>query len=830
MGVVHWIYPGASHSRFEHTLGVLHQAQQLIVSINQASGTSPANSPIDSSRAQLVRLCALVHDIGHGVFSHVSEHSLVRRTDLRLALAEFATDKGIDKVQLSELIAHDIVGAPAFIEMISVALDRIEHPLRYGVGAKETAQHVCSLIQKAIVGHHIDDQVPLLHEIITGPFDADKLDYYVRDAHHAGVPSLLDISRLLQKIVTKTVPMKDVPGDIKRALKGGRDNCDLFGLKWSGAAILDELHLARVLLYAKIYRQKKVLAVEAMIDAIFEALGTVDGVSPLNLIELCYKISDDQFIVSEASAIFEAASIKPSSPGLFNFVGGTLRRLRDRDLFVTSLALLEKYPDDPWQSDKKQVLGLTTLAADCENTQKRGELRQGIASELALLAGVLPDAIDDVPTNTLQYGVVISAKPRLSGGTEIDRALILQNNKFIRGRDLDRINQPAWADAYNFGSPQAHIFAPRETALATFVAAERYIRTKYNAVLPRSAIELSKQNSSDVTALKRRLEAVGWYKGIPIDIRPIPARLEMADVFDRVEALAIKLETIDEPVGTTIPRRAPKMRDRILDWLKQFRHDESIERALSMLESLKILSREDNFEALRTFIDKYPQFKGATIIPLGDLKDSGTVQAYISRDLESVFPRTLTVEQAAERGGDEPLVFIDDLIGSGGQASDLIGSWFDNEQLKQEQLGENRLPFNAREQDFLKSRPVAFVFLTGWTDGRRRLQEAADAVGMNAVVYVHIDEGKLPFAFKNIEDGSPQARFRDQCRQIGAALLESNGKDAGKQRDRALGYGNRAMLLATRLNVPTQTLTCIWMDGRYNGVDWHALIRRRKKN
>jgi HD superfamily phosphohydrolase len=48
-----------------------------------------------------------------------------------------------------------------------------------------------------VIGKKIDDRIPLIHEIISGPFDADKLDYFVRDAMQAGTPSVLDISRLI---------------------------------------------------------------------------------------------------------------------------------------------------------------------------------------------------------------------------------------------------------------------------------------------------------------------------------------------------------------------------------------------------------------------------------------------------------------------------------------------------------------------------------------------------------------------------------------------------------------------------------------------------------
>lgn len=110
LGVVHWIYPGAVHSRFEHTLGVLHQAHALITAINEATptGSGPA---IDHHHAGLVRLCAVLHDIGHGVFSHVSEHAIDKRPDVQKALQRFAEQNDLGKVQLSELMAYYMVGS-----------------------------------------------------------------------------------------------------------------------------------------------------------------------------------------------------------------------------------------------------------------------------------------------------------------------------------------------------------------------------------------------------------------------------------------------------------------------------------------------------------------------------------------------------------------------------------------------------------------------------------------------------------------------------------------------------------------------------------------------
>ncbi len=836
LGVVHWVYPGASHSRFEHSLGVVHQAHQLINAINQASDTAAAAPPVDAEKAALVRLCAVVHDIGHGVFSHVSEHALARQLDLKLALQRFAQAHGVEKIQLSELVAHYLIGSPAFHEMLAIAFDSLQDPIVQGGNSQENAARVAGLAQRAIIGHHIDEQIPLLHEIITGPFDADKLDYYARDAKRAGVPSTLDISRLLQKIVTRTVLSRDLSRDGLGGLLERLDNKHhtrhIFGLKWSGAAILHELHLARVLLFAKIYRHKKVSAIESMIEALFDALGSHPDVDVIDLIALSYGLCDDEFLLSGAATLLRALGVTEDSPGLRAFADDTLGRLRDRDLYVSSLSVAPRYPADPWAHDTSQQRGLGQLASDCKNEQKLATLRKAIAAELRSIQTALPESAGGLDPEILKYAVAISAKPALQGGTEIDRALILQGGRFVQGRELDFLNRTAWADAYDVGKPQAILFTPRECAAAAYVAAERHVRTQYDIVLPRTAQEISKQDPDEIDQLKLTLESRGWYSGVPFDIRPVPERLRRQDVERRVEDLAAKLTTIDEPIGSLPPRRPPVMQARIKSWLAQFREDAVISCALAALEQLKVLGRQDNQAALVAFAEAHPEFKGATICPLGDIKDSAIVQAYLSLDLERVFPRTMSLEDAMASGSAKSIVLLDDFTATGSQTLDILGNWFDDDRLKQERLQEARLPFGEPERTFLRSRPVGLVFVAGWEAGLERIRCATRELGLDARVFAHLTDEAIPFAFEGALGGQdPEAlsAFKKKCRQVGKALLASNEKDARKQGERALGYGNRGMLLASRFNVPTQTLTCIWMDGKYEGVDWHALVRRRPK-
>jgi len=64
---------------------------------------------------------------------------------------------------------------------------------------------------------------------------------------------------------------------------------------------------------------------------------------------------------------------------------------------------------------------------------------------------------------------------------------------------------------------------------------------------------------------------------------------------------------------------------------------------------------------------------------------------------------------------------------------------------------------------------------------------------------------------------------------IGRQLMSDPSYDATKADERLLGYGNRANLVIFPYNTPTQTLTCIWASGQYNGAEWVPLFPRRKK-
>lgn len=179
-----------------------------------------------------------------------------------------------------------------------------------------------------------------------------------------------------------------------------------------------------------------------------------------------------------------------------------------------------------------------------------------------------------------------------------------------------------------------------------------------------------------------------------------------------------------------------------------------------------------------------------------------------------------------------PVIIVDDFVGSGGQGRDILAAGFGLSSLRP-QLGETRDMFDGDVQSFLRKNKIAFVFTAAWDIGVETIQRMASEAGLDAIVYRHIGEADIPFAFENLKEVEPSITqsFKARCTEIGRSLIQAKQKvpDAEKIASRALGYGNRAMLLASTFNVPTQSLTCVWADGNVDGVVWTPLLPRRKK-
>ncbi len=205
LGWVYLVYPGATHTRFEHAIGAYHLARRALALLEERGDI--AHLPTDECR--LVRVAALLHDIGHYPYSH--------------ALEEIGA------------LHHEEVARPLVTE------GEVAEVLARALGPEAPGR-----IMELIRGK---SESPL-QGLISGSFDLDKLDYLRRDAFMCGVTyGEIDVDRLLQSLLLLDEPSRPRPA---------------VGLSEKGLSALESLLFAKYQMYRNVYWHHAVRGATAM--------------------------------------------------------------------------------------------------------------------------------------------------------------------------------------------------------------------------------------------------------------------------------------------------------------------------------------------------------------------------------------------------------------------------------------------------------------------------------------------------------------------------------------------------------------------------------------
>lgn len=149
LGFSNLVYPGANHTRFEHSLGAMHLAFMLTRNLDS----------IEEEKKAEIKAAALLHDVGHGPFSHVTENVIYKYTRHRHDDIKEILGKG-------EI--RDILG-------------------NHGISPRNLVKHIKGETS--------------LGQILSSEIDVDRMDYLVRDAHYTGVAfGVVDYNRLINQM------------------------------------------------------------------------------------------------------------------------------------------------------------------------------------------------------------------------------------------------------------------------------------------------------------------------------------------------------------------------------------------------------------------------------------------------------------------------------------------------------------------------------------------------------------------------------------------------------------------------------------------------------
>ncbi len=308
LGFCDFVFPGATHTRLAHCIGVFETARRLVGIIRRELGET------DKERAEIAVISALLHDVGHGPFSHVFEH--VQRTRGRRKRHEEWTAQ----------IVRDPNG------QIYPLLEE------YRPGLSETVADL--LIAET--------PADIYDAIVSSSFDADRLDYLRRDRMMTGTGAgAIDFDWLIENLRIRPIdfePGGDEGGPLQRVS---------FCLDEKAREAAEAFLLGRFHLYTQVYLHKATRGIEQMLAALLRGVATaVDagrfgeiGVEDTHPLARFYQSGGDDlgaYLALDDAVIWGALERFSSASDVA--VRTLARRLRNRELFK-ALDIETEFPE-----------------------------------------------------------------------------------------------------------------------------------------------------------------------------------------------------------------------------------------------------------------------------------------------------------------------------------------------------------------------------------------------------------------------------------------------------------------------------------------------------
>lgn len=455
-GFAYFTYPAAEHSRFQHTLGVVEAASKIFRSIIERldhDGLSPRGIKARLKRRfpfirarrfhVLVRVAALVHDLGHSLFSHTSEriYGLIPPFD---RLAEELKDPTAKPPGAAEMMVYLLVTSRSWQEAVTLlwkGSTKSERP----PSKKEWER-----IGRWVMGQEADPRLKFVADIISGPLDADKLDYVFRDGYVAGIPVGYDLERLVATICVDPQKSRVTKKQVLRLT-----------IPIKGINALEQLVMGRLVLNSYLYHHQKCRAAECAFERML-AREYLQRRSVLGLRSVwkLFDVQDEELAAFAKGRTWHAREARRLQ----------LRRLRVR---IAEF----RYRDLQNQSEETSakfdwLLGLANPSSWNDYRQLL-RLEDQIAREAGLAAG---EVMVDVPKDP--------------GYADLQELLLPGRRPEDQERPEKVLNYRDWIAAYKVHRQFVRVFGPRgrQSQRAVWHAARKvFAQSKYGLVIPPAA-------------------------------------------------------------------------------------------------------------------------------------------------------------------------------------------------------------------------------------------------------------------------------------------------------------------------------------------------------
>lgn len=261
LSLTNWVFPGAEHTRYMHSLGVMHIVDLMATHLKDVDG----NTRFNDQERQLLRLAGLLHDIGHYPLSHVTEYvytdNLTTEEDSLFAYNQKTKSK-INKLKFSP----DNTDVPEYMQ------SRYSIKMHHETMGTKILQHnteIQSLISKHCPFINIEDiqdiivgcvdrepSLSAMVQLMHSELDADGIDYVMRDASFSGTSyGGFELGLLLRNLVV--TKYKDV---------------EIVGVRPKGISIVDQYLISKYFAYTQVIFNKHVAIFDTMAEMFTKAL------------------------------------------------------------------------------------------------------------------------------------------------------------------------------------------------------------------------------------------------------------------------------------------------------------------------------------------------------------------------------------------------------------------------------------------------------------------------------------------------------------------------------------------------------------------------------
>jgi HD superfamily phosphohydrolase len=439
-GLSSLLYPSANASRFEHSLGVAVVTGRIIFALNAQRRQQGVQHPFTEEDYHCTRAAALLHDTGHGPFSHCCEDFCLNTFPELRTLIE-SDESPYAHCKAHELISAYIVQSPTVEEFFKWLTDKFQ----VRIVAEKVSRMILQLPDK--------DNLAYVYQVVNGPFDADKLDYIRRDSYVTGLQMALELDRLIHSLSK---------GNNER--KGRSQEVILIGT--GGVPAVEQILFSKMLLTTALYHHHKVRAIESMLTEALRYITTTQSSflgrqigSPADLLYL-----DDVHVL--------AASRENGT------AGDLISDILDRKIVKRALVISAEAADREDQHAKYFLLVKEMMRSQ----EKRETLKNQICGELATRGVTLSDG------ERVRIYVNFPKPPSFS---EPSYTYVLRENGIPTQLD-ELFSMETWLEAYRQLFWRGHVFAPESIRAKVDVTARRVLERDYGVHLSDIALDQCK--------------------------------------------------------------------------------------------------------------------------------------------------------------------------------------------------------------------------------------------------------------------------------------------------------------------------------------------------